>query len=207
MMSSVAALDPTRRRRSDGERTRRAILREAASLATVEGLEGLSIGNLAAALGMSKSGLYAHFGSKQELQLSTIDEARAIFWRDVVEQAEAAEPGLAQVLALADAYFAHISSGTFPGGCFFVGASSEMGTRPGPLKDRVVEFALDFATVIRGFLEAAVERGEVSPDDDLEQLTFELNGIFVAANINYVMSRDPAVLELASRVLRRRLGM
>ena len=76
-----------RRQRADGERTRGAILRAAASLATVDGLEGLSIGNLAAAIGMSKSGLYAHFGSKQELQLATVEEAGRIFADEVVQPA------------------------------------------------------------------------------------------------------------------------
>src|SRR5215831_11024923 len=78
--------------RADGERTRAAILRAAASLATVEGLEGLSIGHLADAIGMSKSGLYAHFGSKQELQLATVDEAERIFDEEVVQPALAARP-------------------------------------------------------------------------------------------------------------------
>src|SRR5436309_8601481 len=89
-----------RQRRADGERTRAAILRTAASLATVEGLEGLSIGNLAGATGISKSGLYAHFGSKQELQLATIDEAEGIFNNEVVQPALAARAGLDQLAAV-----------------------------------------------------------------------------------------------------------
>src|SRR6201996_6058909 len=96
---------PPRRPRADGERTRGAILRAAASLATVDGLEGLSIGNLAAATGISKSGLYAHFGSKQELQLATVDEAERILQTEVVQPALAARPGLAQLAAVCEAYF------------------------------------------------------------------------------------------------------
>src|SRR4051795_3708500 len=107
-----------RRVRADGERTRRAILREAVSLATVDGLEGLSIGNLADRLGMSKSGLYAHFGSKEQLQLATVDEAERIFRGEVVEPALAAPPGLGQLLVVCDAYFDHLARRTFPGGCF-----------------------------------------------------------------------------------------
>ena len=124
-----------RRPRADGERTRSAILREAASLATVDGLEGLSIGNLAAALGMSKSGLYAHFGSKQELQLATVEEAGRIFAAEVVQPALAAPAGLAQLVAVCEAFFDHLQRRTFPGGCFFAGAALEMGTRPGPVKE------------------------------------------------------------------------
>src|ERR1700734_1689818 len=97
-----------RRPPAAGERTRRAILRPAASLATVDGLEGLSIGNLAAAIGMSKSGLYAHFGSKQELQLATVEEAGRIFQDEVVQPALAAPPGLAQLVALCEAFFEHL---------------------------------------------------------------------------------------------------
>src|ERR1700724_2521010 len=81
-----------RRTRADGERPRATILRAAASLATVDGLEGLSIGHLAAAIGMTKSGLYAHFGSKQELQLATVEEAARIFQEEVVHPALAAPP-------------------------------------------------------------------------------------------------------------------
>src|SRR5215831_4534176 len=114
--------------RADGERARAAILRAAASLATVDGLEGLSIGNLAAAIGMSKSGLYAHFGTKQELQLATVDEAERILTEEVVQPALAAPPGLGQLAAVCEAYFSYVERRVFPGGCFFVATALEMGT-------------------------------------------------------------------------------
>src|SRR5664279_1354934 len=97
-----------RKPRADGERTREAIVREAVSLATVDGLEGLSIGNLADRLHMSKSGVYAHFGSKLDLQLATVDEAERIFRAEVIEPALAAAPGLGQLLALCEAYLDHL---------------------------------------------------------------------------------------------------
>src|SRR5215831_666421 len=128
---SQTASQPTRtqrRPRADGERTRAAILRAAASLATVDGLEGLSIGNLAAAIGMSKSGLYAHFGTKQELQLATVDEAERILTEEVVQPALAAPPGLGQLAAVCEAYFSYVERRVFPGGCFFVATALEMGT-------------------------------------------------------------------------------
>src|SRR6266480_6413997 len=101
MNGTVKQRDRAQRRpRADGERTRGAILRTAASLATVDGLEGLSIGHLAAAIGMSKSGLYAHFGSKQELQLATVEEAERSFDEEVVKPALVAAPGLAQLAAV-----------------------------------------------------------------------------------------------------------
>src|SRR3954453_893209 len=105
-----------RKQRADGKRTREAIVREAVSLATLDGLEGLSIGNLAHALDMSKSGIYAHFGSKQDLQLATVDQARRIFQAEVIEPALAAPPGLDQLVALCDAFFDHLLRRTFPGG-------------------------------------------------------------------------------------------
>src|SRR5579862_5615789 len=108
-----------RKRRSDGERSRNAILREAAQLATVEGLAGLSIARLAEAVGMSKSGLFAHFGSKEELQLATIETASAIFAVEVVEPAHDAPAGLPRLRALADRFLAHVEGRVFPGGCFF----------------------------------------------------------------------------------------
>src|SRR5215510_14599908 len=118
-----------RKQRTDGERTHDAIVREAVSLATVDGLEGLSIGNLASALDMSKSGIYAHFGSKQDLQLATVDEAERIFRAEVIAPALASEPGIGQLLAVCDAYLDYLERRTFPGGCFFAGAVLEMGTR------------------------------------------------------------------------------
>ena len=129
-----------RRQRADGERTRDAILREAVSLATVDGLEGLSIGNLADGLHMSKSGVYAHFGSKEQLQIATVDEAERIFRAEVIEPALAAKPGLGQLLVVCDSYLDHLARRTFPGGCFFAGAVLEMGTRPGPVKERIAAF-------------------------------------------------------------------
>src|SRR4051812_46389299 len=99
---------PARRRRSDGERTRNAILREAAQLATVEGIDGLSISRLAAAVGMSKSGLFAHFGSKEELQLATVETASALFTEQVIAPASAAPTGLERLRQLAENFLRHV---------------------------------------------------------------------------------------------------
>src|ERR1700740_2435589 len=163
-----------RRPRADGARTRGAILRAAASLATVDGLEGLSIGNLAAAIGMSKSGLYAHFGSKQELKRPTVKEAGRVFTDEVARPALAAPAGLAQLVALCEAFFEHLQRRTFPGGCFFSGAVLEMGTRPGPVKEAVAASQSGFADLIRGFAATAIEQGELPASEDPQQLAFEL---------------------------------
>jgi AcrR family transcriptional regulator len=195
-----------RRTRADGERTRGAILRAAASLATIDGLEGLSIGHLAAAIGMSKSGLYAHFGSKQELQLATVQEAARIFQEEVVQPALAAPPGLAQLLAVCEAFFDHLQRRTFPGGCFMASAALEMGTRPGPVKELVAAFQSQFAALIRGFAATALEQNELPASEDPDRLAFELNGIILAADTNFVLHDDPAVLDLARQIVHQRLG-
>jgi AcrR family transcriptional regulator len=198
---------PTQRKpRADGERTRDAIVREAVSLATLDGLEGLSIGDLAGALHMSKSGVYAHFGSKQELQLATVDEAGRIFYAEVIEPALAAAPGLAQLLAVCDAFFDYLERRTFPGGCFFAGAVLEMGSRPGPVKEQVAAFQSGFSALIRQFVVTAIEKHELPADEDPDALTFELNGIILAANSNFVLRDDPAALTMARSIVRRRLG-
>jgi AcrR family transcriptional regulator len=197
----------TRKLRADGERTRDAIVRAAVALATVDGLEGLSIGNLAGALHMSKSGIYAHFGSKQDLQLATVDEAGRIFQAEVIEPALAAAPGLAQLVAVCDAFFDHLARRTFPGGCFFAGAVLEMGTRPGPVKEQISAFQSGFAARIRQFAVTAIAQHELPADEDPDALTFELNGIILAANSNFVLRDDPAALEMARSIVRRRLGL
>ena len=203
---SVSAVRP-RRTRADGQRTREAILREAVALATVNGLEGLSIGDLAKALGMSKSGLYAHFGSKQQLQLATVDAAGAVFQAEVIAPALAAAPGVPQLVAVCDAFFEHLRRRTFPGGCFFAGAALEMGTRPGPVKERVAGFQSGFVEMIRGCARTAQQLGQLPDDDDPDQLAFELNGIILAADVNFVLYDNPDALEVARRVVRRRLGV
>jgi len=177
-----------RKPRSDGVRARGAIIREAVSLATIEGLEGLSIGQLADSIEMSKSGVYAHFGSKQEPAL-------------------AAAPGVGQLVAICDAFFDHLARRTFPGGCFFAGAVLEMGTRPGLVKERITAFQRGFTALIRDFVITAVEQDELPPHEDADALTFELNGIILAANANFVLTGDVGALDMARRVVRRRLGV
>ena len=196
-----------RKQRADGERTREAIVREAVSLATLDGLEGLSIGHLAGAIGMSKSGVYAHFGSKQDLQLATVDEAGRIFHAEVIEPALAAPPGVAQLVAVCDAFCDYLLRRTFPGGCFFAGAALEIGARPGPVKEQIAAFQAGLTALIRQFAVTAIEQHELPADEDPDALTFELNGIILAANTSFVLRDDPAALDLARSVVRRRLGV
>jgi AcrR family transcriptional regulator len=193
--------------RADGERTRGAILRAAASLATVEGLEGLSIGHLAAATGMSKSGLYAHFGSKQELQLATVEEAERIFDAEVVQPALAARPGRAQLAAVCEAFFGYVQRRVFPGGCFFAATALEMGTHPGPVKERVAAIQSGFAALLQAFAATALEQHELPAGEDPSRLAFELHAILLAADTKFVLLDDPAVLDLARQVVHQRLEL
>src|SRR6188472_899476 len=126
--------------RSDGERTRRDILQTAARLATVEGIRHLSIARLADEVGMSKSGLYAHFGSKEELQLATIDTAEEIYERDVYDRLATVPPGIDGAIALADTHLDHLRRRVFPGGCFFDAAAGDLALERGVVRDRVVSF-------------------------------------------------------------------
>ena len=196
-----------RHTRADGERTRGAILRAAVSLATVDGLEGLSIGNLAAATGISKSGLYAHFGSKQELQLATVGEAERIFTAEVVRPALAARPGLAQLAAACEAFLGYVQRGVFPGGCFFAATALEMGTHPGPVKDRVAAIQSGFTALLRGFAATALEQHELPAREDPDRLAFELHAILLAADTKFILNDDPAALDLARQIVRQRLGL
>jgi len=196
-----------RRPRADGERTRGAILRAAASLATVDGLEGLSIGNLAAAIGMSKSGLYAHFGTKQELQLATVDEAERILTDEVVRPALAAPPGLGQLAAVCEAFFSYVERRVFPGGCFFAATALEMGGRPGPVKERVAAIQSDFTALLRTFAATAIEQHELPAHEDPDGLAFELHAILLGGDTKFILHDDPAVMNLARRVVHQRLGL
>jgi AcrR family transcriptional regulator len=196
-----------RQPRSDGERTRAAIVRAAASLATVDGLEGLSIGNLAAAIGISKSGLYAHFGSKEELQLATVAEAERVLTEEVIRPALAARPGVGQLEAACEAFFSYVQRRVFPGGCFFAATSLEMGARPGQVKDRLAAIQSDFTALLRSFAATALEQHELPAGEDADRLAFELHAVLLGADTKFVLQDDPAVLDMARQIVRRRLGL
>jgi AcrR family transcriptional regulator len=196
---------PRRRRRSDGERSREAILQEAARLATVEGLTGLSISRLAEAVGMSKSGLFAHFCSKEELQLATIETASEIFADEVVAPALAAPTGIERLRQLAELFLRHVEDDVFPGGCFFASAVAEMDTHPGPVRDAAVGFIGGWSEQVEAAAREARAEGAIDEAEDPGQLAFELNSYLLLANAQFVVTHDPAPMERARRALARRL--
>jgi AcrR family transcriptional regulator len=194
-----------RKRRSDGERSRSAILREAAQLATVEGITGLSIGRLAEAVGMSKSGLFAHFGSKEELQLATVQTANAVFAEQVIEPAERAPSGLERLRRLADGYLRYVEAGTFAGGCFFASALAEVDMHPGPVRDVLVAFNEDWLGRLQAAVRDAQEAGAIDPEEDAAQLAFEIEAALFLANGQFVVVRTSEPIERARRTIERRL--
>jgi AcrR family transcriptional regulator len=202
MADTIAA----RRRRADGERSRRTILEAAARLATVEGLEGLSISRLADHVGMSKSGLYAHFGSKEELQLATIETASAIFAAEVVEPALAAEGPRAQLEALCERFLAHVERRVFPGGCFFASTAAEFDTRPGAVNARLAAGQREWLGLIERLAAAAQADGSLDAREDPAQLAFELNSYLSLGNALSVLLEDPVHLERARGAVRARLA-
>ena len=196
----------TRRPRSDGLRSREAILREATRLATVDGLGGLSLAHLADAVGMSKSGLFAHFGSKEELQLATVDAASAIFEELVIEAAAGADAGVPRLRAYIERFLDHVEDGVFPGGCFFISAMSELDTHPGPVRDAAMAFTQRWLGLLAAEVAAGQAAGELDPAADPDQIVFELNAFMVAGNIQFVATGEPAALELVRRAASSRLN-
>ena len=197
---------PTRKSRSDGERSRAAILREAAKLATVEGLDGLSIGRLATAVGMSKSGLYAHFGSKEELQLATVATAAAIFREEVVDPAASAPSGIERLRQLGENFLRYVEGDAFPGGCFFASVSAELDTHPGPVRDVAIEFVNDWLGLLEAAAREAQAESAIDPVEDPAQLAFELDSFLLLANALFVATGQSMPLDRARHALHHRLA-
>jgi AcrR family transcriptional regulator len=191
--------------KTKGERTRHAILTTAAELATQEGLEPLSIGRLALATGMSKSGLFAHFGSKEDLQLATVDHAAQLFVDEVIAPARAAPRGLARVWALCDRMIDYAERQVFPGGCFFAATSFEFNHKPGPVRDRIEEMIRSWLSYLEHAVEQAQEAGELTGEPGAREIAFQLDAFAQAANAQYQLFRDEAVFDEARRAIRERL--
>src|SRR3954463_1732520 len=167
-------------RRARGDSTRRAILSRAMQIASREGLDGLSLAGLAADLDMSKSGLFAHFGSKEQLQLSTLRAARRVFSDESVAPVADTPEGVRRLVALLGTWFGYISADTFEGGCLFMHAAAEFDSRPGKVRDLIAETMGMFMDLLVEQVRAATENGELPPDTDAEQLAWELHAYGLA---------------------------
>ena len=188
-----------------GQRTRNSILEVAAALATEEGLDPLSIGRLAEATQMSKSGLFAHFGSKEELQLATVDHAATLFVAEVIDPARSAPKGMARIWALCDHMIGYSERQVFPGGCFFAATSFEFNNRPGPVRDRIEEMIRSWLSYLEHAVEQAQEAGELDPNASAREVAFQLDAFAQAANAQYQLFRDPQVFDDARRAIQQRL--
>jgi AcrR family transcriptional regulator len=193
-------------RRERGRRTRETILAAAVELATVDGLEGLTIGRLASKLGMSKSGLFAHFGSKEELQLAALESARETFIERVVAPVRQAEPGLARLHALLDHWLTYLREEGSRSGCFFDAVRPEYDSRPpGAVRDTIAAQFSDWDQLLADRVRAAQRSGQLDPAADPQQLAFELDAFGSAANTRFQLDRDPAVFERTRRAMLDRL--
>lgn len=192
-------------RRERGARTRRSILEAAATLASREGLEGLSIGRLASHLGISKSGLFAHFDSKEDLQLATIHMAGEMYERDLVQPALEAEPGLGRLLAFTDGFFDYVQNGPFPGGCFFIAAYLD----PANLRGRVRALLAETQQLTLDFLAECVTHaqmhGQLAEGRPAGEIAFEVDAIMTGADVNFMLFDDARYLEHGRSSIRRLL--
>jgi AcrR family transcriptional regulator len=198
--------DPPRRTRAPGDRSRARVLEQAAALATLVGLEGISIARLANATGMAKSSVYVLFGSKEHLQLATIDAARTSFITHVVSPAiSTSPPGRQRLLQLCEGFLDYVEQRIFPGGCFFVTASAEMGGRHGPVRDRVARYQQQWRELLTQTARDANVAADLPPDTDPDQLAFELGAILAGANIAAILHDDNTIINRAREAIRRRI--
>jgi AcrR family transcriptional regulator len=187
-----------------GSGTRDAILDRALRLSSELGLEGLTLGRLAEALDLSKSGLFAHFGSKEALQVAVLDRAAARFADDVVRPALAAPRGEARLRALFERWLAW--AGALPGGCIFVQAASELDDRPGAARERLATLEKDWLDTIARLVRGAQQEGELVAELDADQLAFELHGAMLAWHHATRLLRDGVAEARARAALERLLG-
>jgi AcrR family transcriptional regulator len=200
----MSAAAQTRSRGTAGETgkgaaTRAAILARAVDLASAEGLEGLTIGRLAAELEMSKSGLFAHFGSKQDLQLATVAAAAKQFRMAVIDPAMDAPEGAPRLRAIGDAYLRYLDSSPYSGGCFWASTSAEYDDRPGPVRDAV-------AAAIDSWLSELERQAEIAGVEQPDRLAFELYAVVMGANSRYRLGGDRRVFGYAREALARLLA-
>ena len=192
-------------RLAQGDRSRRAILEEAVHLASAEGLEGLTIGRLASETGMSKSGLFAHFGSKEDLQLATIEAARNIFIEAVIRPAFEANKGVARLRRLCEIWFEYANSQVFRGGCFFAAASAEFDSRQGRVRDRIAEIMKEWLATLSQAIVDAQEAGQFDSKVDPMQFAFEINALEMGANWAFQLFGDKQAFVRAREAIFERL--
>jgi AcrR family transcriptional regulator len=200
------AVQSTDRRRLRGMRTRQSILVHAARVGSAEGMEAVSLQRLASDLGISKSGLFAHFGSKEELHLATIEAAAQIFTDEVIRPALSTPRGVGRVWALCNTWLSYVEDGVFPGGCFFWAVAEEYDSRkPGPVRDSVLEKKGYWSYTLQRAVREAQEAGEFDPAVDPEQLAWEIDSLLGGANSGFKSGDGVRAIERGRRAIRDRL--
>lgn len=188
-----------------GNRTRQLVLRRTVDIASVEGLEALTVGRLATELELSKSGVFALFGSKQELQLATVREAARIFTERVIRPAGEVPAGVGRVWRLCELWLEYSRERVFPGGCFFYGVMAEFDARTGPVHDAVVRAQRDWSAHVERTIEEARAAGELRADTDVDQLGFELLALMETANALSVLHDEETAYRRARVGIAQRL--
>ena len=186
--------------------TRRAILNVAMDIASAEGLEGLSIGRLAIELGMSKTGIFAHFGSKEELQLATVDAAKEVFLQEVVQPALTGPRGVARLNAMLNSWLAYVERIVFRGGCFFAAASAEFDSRPGRVRDQIAALTKSWLRAIEDEIVFGQSAGQIPATVDAAQLAFELHAYVQEANWAFKLFSDKSAFRRARQAITTRLS-
>jgi AcrR family transcriptional regulator len=188
-----------------GTRTKTSIIERAVDLASLEGLEGLTIGRLADDLGMSKSGLFAHFGSKEDLQLATVEAASKRYIDEIFTPALREPRGYPRLVALCRSWLSYVRRGVFPGGCFFAAASFEFDGRPGPIRDQIRTLMDDWMGALEKAVRMAQDEGHLDGTVDPAQIAFEINALFFGANFAYHLRADTSAIDKAERAMLARL--
>lgn len=189
------------RRRSDGEETHDAILETAMNLASIEGLKSLTIGRLADEVGLSKSGLYAHFGSKEQLQLETVEAAAEVWQREVLIPGLEGATSLERLRGVPEAFFSYVERAVFPGGCLFAALLAEFDAESGPIHDAIETGMRTYLQLLENLAGEAIDEGELHADADPAQIAFEIEGALHFANYMYVLTGDRGMLDQGRRVV------
>ncbi len=182
-----------------GKTTRSMIVRSALREASSQGLEGISIGALAKKLDMSKSGLFAHFGSKDGLQKAVLELGAELFVAKVVRPATTKERGLPRVVALFDNWLEWTDSEVVPGGCLFMSSTFELDDRPGLARDVLAVTMREFRNTLARAAAIAVEEGHFRTDLDLAQFAFQMHAILLAHQVEARLFRSPDASDIARK--------
>lgn len=184
-----------------GRKTKQQILSQAANLSSSEGLYGLTIGRLAAVTKLSKSGLFSHFGSKEELQLETVRHARGVFIESIITPAADIAGGLSKLVCLIKNWVNYVEGSVFEGGCFFYAVSAEMDDRPGRVRDLVAHLTMSWVRVLENEVRTAIQNGELKSDTDVKLLVFRIHGYVQESNWFYRLHEREDSFEMAREAI------